>query len=229
MQEQSARAKFKIDPLPMTVLNWFTSNRIIALATIVYAVVTIRMFFAIRSQAKAAHRQADIAEKAANAAKLSADSLINVERAWVMLNLSLKPDELRNRPKVPRIVGLMKNFGKSPAWITESSICFERCSPEYVIERLKYATASKMPNGEPVPPGDVYKFREVELEPSASLPHSDFLLFGYIKYKDIFFDKTKEIRETYFCLRYRITDVEYMTDREGRWFYDGPAEANRHS
>jgi hypothetical protein len=37
----------------------FTSDRIIALATVIYALVTIVMYLAIRSQAKAAHRQAD--------------------------------------------------------------------------------------------------------------------------------------------------------------------------
>src|SRR5438552_7085271 len=44
---------------------WFTTDRIIAIATAVYAGVTVIMFYFIRSQAMASHRQANIAEIAA--------------------------------------------------------------------------------------------------------------------------------------------------------------------
>jgi len=64
---------------------WFTPDRIIAVATAVYAIVTLVMFRSINSQSKAAHRQADIAERAAKAAEKAAvaaqDSVLNIAEA----------------------------------------------------------------------------------------------------------------------------------------------------
>jgi hypothetical protein len=56
----------------VTIWSWFTPDRLVAIATIVYAWVAIMMFFSIRSQARAAHRQANIADLAAKAAEKAA-------------------------------------------------------------------------------------------------------------------------------------------------------------
>jgi hypothetical protein len=123
---------------------WFTPDKVIALATIVYAFVTTVMFFAIRSQARAAHRQADIADTAAKAAQKSADSLVNVERPWILVRMEPTGPHLRegkvwftglagelgsrqltdieiitHRHRVPEKVEFtIKNYGKSPGWVT---------------------------------------------------------------------------------------------------------------
>jgi hypothetical protein len=57
--------------------DWFTPDKVIAIATIVYAAVTVVMFFAIRSQAKAAR-------DAAKTAKKSVDALIMSLRAEII-------------------------------------------------------------------------------------------------------------------------------------------------
>jgi len=105
----------------------FTSDRIIALATVLYAGVTIVMFFSIRSQAKAIHRQVDIAARAAGAAEKSADTLVSTERAWVFGNIEPFPgdgtivpdsDELSHLLKVVRVNYTLTNYGHTPACIT---------------------------------------------------------------------------------------------------------------
>lgn len=98
------------------LLSWFTPDKIIAIATIVYAGVTVVMFFEIRSQAKAARDQAEISRNAADAATRSADALINAERAWVHVQLvgpgrSLTTYTLRT-----------VNYGRTPAEIESYSV-----------------------------------------------------------------------------------------------------------
>ena len=71
-------------------------NWIIAFATIIYAGVTIVMYKQIKSQVKATRRQAEIAEKAANAAMQSAEAAkrnieLLVERERARLIVSFKP------------------------------------------------------------------------------------------------------------------------------------------
>lgn len=123
---------------------WFTPDKIIAFATIVYAGVTVVMFFAIRSQARAAHRQADISDTAAKAAQKSADSLVNIERPWILVRMEPTGPHLREgkvwftglmgelgsrqlttvevvagKHSIPEKVEFtIKNYGKSPGWVT---------------------------------------------------------------------------------------------------------------
>jgi len=110
-----------------TVWSWLagllTSDRIIALATVVYAIVTIVMFRSIRSQARAAHRQADIADLAAKAAKQSADAIISSERAWIAvrakhnMKTSSRATALTGDP-VEGVDCIIQNCGKTPARLT---------------------------------------------------------------------------------------------------------------
>ena len=125
--------------------GWYTPDKITALATIVYAAVTIVMFLAIHSQAKAAHRQADIADVAAKAAKQSADTLINVERPWILVRMeptgphrvgkvwwtgTIGQPDSRELTSIEAMTGVhrkperveltIKNYGRSPGWVTYS-------------------------------------------------------------------------------------------------------------
>ncbi|MGO8731485.1 MAG: hypothetical protein ACLQVM_01685 [Terriglobia bacterium] len=105
---------------------WFTPDKVIAFATIVYAGVTVVMFFAIRSQARAAHRQADIARDAANAAKQSADALVNSERAWIFGTVEDFPGDGKISPtdklEGVRVVCNLMNYGKTPGCIIEIGV-----------------------------------------------------------------------------------------------------------
>lgn len=73
------------------IWGWLTPDKVIAISTMIYAFVTIVMFFSIRSQAKASHRQADVAYTAAKAAKQSADALIATERPWILVTIEPFP------------------------------------------------------------------------------------------------------------------------------------------
>lgn len=74
-----------------TVWQWLTPDKIVAIATAVYAVVTVVMFTEIRRQAKAARDQAEISRIAADAAKQSAEALVNTERALIVVELVGSP------------------------------------------------------------------------------------------------------------------------------------------
>jgi hypothetical protein len=203
---------------------WSTlASGITAVATVALAVVggfaaraAVRTLRAIEGQVKAA---------------------IDSERPWVMLE-SLDPKNFSGEGRSGILSGTItfKNFGKSPAWIVESVVRFVKCAPN---APLIYGDPVRLPSGEPVPPNHTAVPVEVQPEPLFSLGDQDWeqiegqeeilRLYGYVKYRDAFFEHTKCLRETYFCLRYHVTLVERFTDQDGRWVYDGPPEANRHN
>jgi hypothetical protein len=68
--------------------------------------------------------QTTVTRRAAEAAKASADSIINSERAWVFLDIALKgrvEHVQQHEPNITRIQASYRyrNVGRSPAWITE--------------------------------------------------------------------------------------------------------------
>jgi hypothetical protein len=67
------------------IVNWFTPDRIIAVATAVYALVTVVMFFAILSQARAAHLQADIMREQIQAMERSLALQEVALRQWISI------------------------------------------------------------------------------------------------------------------------------------------------
>ena len=209
---------------------------------------------AIKLQAQIMQRQTEATEKAARAAvtsagaaKASADALTRIERAWLML-CTIEPKgetfyydfiEGASGKPVEAIIKLA-NYGRSPAWLVESNFRLVRSESRSVP--LEYGIPTVLPNGEPIPPqhhGIPVAVRLEPLEPfSASLLTRDeaqqieerklFLyLYGFAKYKDIFFEETRIVREIYFCF-------VFQTYREpglplGRWEYTGPPEANRYT
>lgn len=81
---------------------WLTPDKIIAIATVVYAGVTIVMFLAIKSQAKAAHRQAglmeDIAQRQLRAYICVSRSQLKIGRGTLEAQIDIK------------------NYGQTPAY-----------------------------------------------------------------------------------------------------------------
>jgi hypothetical protein len=111
----------------VTIWSWFTPDRLIAIATIVYVFVAIMMFFSIRSQARAAHRQADIADRAAKAAEKAAiaatksaevadKALRATEKAVLTVVFQKKDFTLTSVPVAPfRVI----NTGQTRAFVKE--------------------------------------------------------------------------------------------------------------
>jgi hypothetical protein len=83
-----------------------------------------------RDQAAALTKAAEATEKSAIAAKASADSIINSERAWILLDISLVGNIVQHRTPGNETASInlsfrCRNAGKSPAWITDKCYVFE--------------------------------------------------------------------------------------------------------
>jgi hypothetical protein len=176
-----------------TILAWFTPEKVIAIATIIYALVTIVMSLSIR-------RQASVAEIASKAAKQSADALINTERAWVMAELGWCQDSSA------RVVGgatrtqgqgsvdtttlwvklICRNEGKSPAWIENVYAHAE------IVQRALDATGTRKSEGQtfgPMGPLGVGKelSHTLELTCSGITGEGKFIsVFIILDYRDVF-------------------------------------------
>jgi hypothetical protein len=191
-------------------LNFFTSDRIIAIATATYAVVTWITYRAIKSQAEDTQLQAKIAEDAARAAQRSANALTNSERAWLIGKPNMQKFEGPPEPgQVLLYVCNIKNIGRTPARILESGLALRKAKslddipqiPDYrneevrsfneivIIPRDSFASTTV---------GQVWKGDYLAIKPSAK----GLILYacGFVKYLDIFNDR----HETHFCHYYYI-------------------------
>jgi hypothetical protein len=128
-----------------------------------------------------------------------------------------------------------KNFGKTPAWVIESCFNFVQVSEEiYKLDIFPYGVPDVSPSGNPVPPLEPYEVMRVPLSLSEDIvlhPEKGFftIFYGYIKYRDVFYENTKVVRETYVRKRFHKTQHDIIMDEPGTWVYDGPPEANRHT
>jgi hypothetical protein len=185
---------------------WLTPDKVIAVATIIYALVTMVMFFAIRSQSRAAQRQADIADIAAQAAKESADALINSERAWVLVDIRWDDRTMMKLITAQtegtgairdctnaQIKCVCVNHGKSPAWIT--------------VKQVGIAILETIPQEPDFSHMSVGQYEPEPLAPSAESTRywqpgcegnkgtgKIMIIYGIVQYKDIF----SRLRETRF-------------------------------
>ena len=176
--------------------------------------------------------QAVQAKNAARAALLNAQAVIYNERPWILLGNFR--DERRNyhRDGID-VVMTFSNYGNTPAWIIETSLRFLLIDEEALSSPLEYAAPTTYGNGEAVPPGKTLREIRIPIEIVEYLvgrPNEGVhVFFGYIKYRDAFYDVTKQIRETWVRVRFEKPDRDVAMDRPGQWVPDGPPEANRHT
>jgi hypothetical protein len=201
-----------IGGITLSAWHWFTPDKIEAIATVVYALVTIVMFLEIRSQSKAALDQAGIAKDAAIAAKRSADALVASKRAWVFGKVEPFSGDGRITPQredIPHELGVIKvvysldNYGSTPACITAFGIKASQFdSPEEaVIVRPDYGQKVQML--EYIVPGK-------PLNNALLMNPNDFILInqkqkflvicGIVEYLDVF----GEAHTTEFCFEYHV-------------------------
>jgi hypothetical protein len=97
---------------------------IMAALTLAYVCVNFFVLSAIKKQSK-------IANKAARAAKVSADAIMNIERPWHLV-VDIQTDSLPHpTDSTKRLLAgyfLVKNFGKSPGWIVDMGGSFDTLS-----------------------------------------------------------------------------------------------------
>jgi len=229
-------------------LDWYTPDRVIALATTAYVTVTTIMLFAIRAQAKAA--------------QTSADSLKALERPWILVRPIENNDEIprlndegewekpefmpgtgptgyENRPailftseelrkgdsRVPLRFSI-RNYGKSPGhmvyhWAKLAIIDTQDAMPK-IPDYLAKLPSFDAPDTRLMEPRRAFKnYIEITLKDFMQMwERNKFLyLYGYITYLDVWGNPHK----TGFSFYYHIPGP---FDRNSRAFYPEPQSYN---
>jgi len=187
---------------PQTLPSWILA--LVGIAGIFVAIGTM-VFIAI---------QAVAGKRAAEAALLNAKAVVNSERAWLMvvpINASLWNKDIAFR-ETPSVNIQFKNWGKTPAFIVEYCYRFVSMTKEEFTNPLRYGEPLILPDGEPIPPQELSIRFNREWEAGRKLTDDEFkaiaarelvlLLYGFIRYRTIFYRDTKELGETRFCFRY---------------------------
>jgi hypothetical protein len=190
--------------LPSWIIVILTA--VIALATIVYAGITMMLWIETK-------RSADAATTAAKAAKQSADALALIERPWVLVSSAGLTNGWSSTANKSIFFGYLKfkNYGKSPAWVIEQGGSFDIHSntddlPPTPIYRDKEDFQDQGVILVPLSTAEDWQSLKLSQPEDQELPlpigqNPDYVLcfYGYIKYKDIF----GQIHETRFCYKVR--------------------------
>jgi hypothetical protein len=175
------------------------------------------------------------AKKHADAAKKSADALVNAERAWIMADMVFSGEVIRGLPdSAPYIavhetsiggIGtvevdiclICKNDGRTPAWITERRICFRNVAvlptkPDYeTVRGWEYMTQELAPMKVG---GDLTTRWKLECE-GPTKAGNDLFAYGIVKYRDAFSPE----RETRFIYTVQGREFRRLVSTEDYWEY----------
>jgi hypothetical protein len=211
--------------------TWFTPDKIIALATVIYALVTIVMFIEIRAQTKASSHQSKIAEIVAKAAQQSADALMMTEQAWIVVTV----DSIFPAPESQEITVIVriKNYGRTPAKVTRVATELNiLVTPEIRLshdsEKFGSVTYGRLPEipkyrDTPFTEGPIVLVIGQEISFSLMIGRDDFSqirkqnafaeVYGIVQYRDIFGRNREPVKFFYSYSTYTGT---------GSWDSDGP-------
>jgi hypothetical protein len=218
--------------------RWFKFYVVVAaIGTAVNAVIMFLIFWQNKNT-----------EKAADAAKKSADALINGERAWIVFDWIKPEDDFYTELSTSGVLGKpfeisisFTNWGKTPAWLEEMTFRFIK-KPygtfKWSLDDLPEQTVPLYLKS--VAPQKSYERACVRLE-SGMLKGEDIeeikhrkgiiYLYGFIRYRDIHYDGPKSLRETRFSYSYFVFPAEDMIrfSKSGEWQPAGPQEANSYT
>jgi len=156
-----------------------------------------------------------LTRQAANAALLNARAVINAERPLVMVELALETPYWHIAQQHPDFIPSqtlkVKRYGSTPAWIIEFACRFRLMEMKDFERPLEYGDSKTFPEGTPLPPDqnipqlwEPHRALTAQELEEIELGRSVLVLYGLIKYSDVFTEITGKIRETYFCYRYFI-------------------------
>lgn len=186
-------------------------------------------------QTRVLQRQARATEDSVKVASDNTKVLIDVERAWLIPSGPVSPKSLPTYRLAPvqteLLVVKIKNFGRTPAWLTDYFIDFEILDNTNIEEftHLQNPEAD-YPSARPVPSGKTEEFsKEWNIRDSSTLDdiqagRKHLYVYGYVQYRTAM---TKELSCSYFCFHYfrqRSDDGNFM---EG-WMLEPPT-ANRYT
>ena len=183
------------------------------------AVLMERQTTVMEGQVKAVEDSAAASLASARAAQSSADSLMQVERAWLVFHLQTTA----RSPLVAEFT--ITNYGRTPAWITD--LVYDYRKYHQPIDGPMEINAPHMltwQNGSMIPPGTASKEFLTRLNGTMLLTDQEerkviegnlfLVFFAVVKYDDIFGEK----RETHICQSFRS---------DYGWVMHGPTWANR--
>jgi hypothetical protein len=182
-----------------------------------------------------------LTRQAANAALLNARAVINAQQPLLTVELgeSIPYWEMQGANLVPSQTMKIKHYGPTPAWVIEFASRFRLMEmADFRDKPLEYGDSQTFPEGTPLPPDQNIPtlwephraLSAAELE-EIKLERSVFVLYGFVKYSDVFTEITGKIRETYFCYRYFIRsrpEDPYHRNPEF-WRIEPKTGANKHT
>jgi hypothetical protein len=180
-------------------------------------------------------RAANAAKDSTAAASHNTEVLIDIERAWLIPSDDVRPKSLptvRLRPvQTELLVVQIKNFGRTPAWITDFWIDIEVLDDT----NIEQFTNSQKPEADysssrPVPSDKTEEFsiewniRDASMIDDIQAGRKHLYVFGYVQYR---IAMRKELACSYFCFHYfrrRYVDGNF----EEGWMLEPPT-ANHYS
>lgn len=198
------------------------ANAISAYSTLAIAVLTLIYVGVSWFTLRKIGRQVESAEKAADAAKLTAEAVINAERAWMIMCLGTgEPMEIAG---TLRFRGDMRNVGETPAIIIGAQHDFKMLEEgECLPDRPPYLDKSSEPMNDPLAPKTggtpIYWTVGKGTRDQIIMELVTFYVFGQIVYRDVF----GQARETRYCFRY-YAKKQNSADLHLGFFSEGPPE-----
>jgi hypothetical protein len=186
----------------------------------------------------------------ARAAKLNAQAVIDSERAWLMLRPLdpkgkdfwpiVRKNAVSANPEPTQVVVRFRNYGRTPAWLIESAFKLVKSEMDESRFPFDYQEPVALPDGEPIRTNGTATSVVVQLEANPPYLTVDdmvsikenrtFLyLYGFLRYRDVFSEQRKELRETYFSFRYRSSPQAPGEAGSGMWCYCGTEGRNKHA
>jgi hypothetical protein len=169
---------------------------VFTLCLVLVGLVQLRLFYV---QLRLIRQSLDPAQIAANAAKKSADSLRNIERAYVFIdyellrerNTALKEGGIRNK----QIALVFKNFGRTPAVVNGIN---GKClySPNRYLPKIESASM-KIPSGIAIGSGSPWSipvfFAGTQCHINEAMSGAGSIyLYGEIAYRDMLGEQTRD-------------------------------------
>jgi hypothetical protein len=205
---------------------------IIGFFGILYARRTLKK---LGDQAEDTKKAADAAKDSAAAASRNTEVLIDIERAWLIPCDGVRPKALptvRLRPvQTELLVVQIKNFGRTPAWITDFWIDIQVLDNTNIEEHTRWQKPEEdYSSARPVPAGKTEEFskewniRDASTIDDLQAERKHIYVFGYVQYR-IALDK--KLACSYFCFHYfrrRHADGNF----EEGWMMEPPT-ANHYS
>ncbi len=199
--------------------------------------IMIRQSHIMQRQASTMEEQTKATITAANAAKINADAIINIERAWLIPSDTVTPKALPKYrltgTQTEQLIVQIQNFGHTPAWLTDWFFGVEILDSNKT-DIGEFINAHKPegdhPYARPFPPGERNGF-PIEwkiLKPSDLTDIQDgrkkLYVYGFIEYRNTV---GKDFCLSQFCFRH-VIERDFDGSINQLWVID-PPEWNNYS